>query len=162
MIGISDNHEGAWPKVGDRVCFCTKFADSVIHHQCQTTQHVVGGNKAICITELVQTEDSNIQQFPTRVALHEFTQALVQKLRFGQIGNRVDQCLLGGTTKGITHAEAQFLNVERLGDIIDHAQLQPVQFVDPVALFGQENDGYSLGAAICTQPAANLVAVNVR
>ena len=66
-----------------------------------------------------------------------------------------------GAVNGILNAQAQFLDVKWLGDVIIGAQFQAAQPVAALALFGQEDDGNIARAAVFAQAAGHFKPIDI-
>jgi secreted protein with Ig-like and vWFA domain len=84
------------------------------------------------------------------------------KRAFGKTSDRVGQRSLTDALERISNAQAQFLNIKWLGDVIIRAKFQSLQAVGTVSFFGKEDDGNICCATICTQAAGDFVTVNIR
>src|SRR5690606_11180200 len=62
---------------------------------------------------------------------------------------------------GVLHAQLEFFDVERLGDVIVCAQFQPGDLVAALVLLCQKDDGDMAGAGGLAQFAADIVAVHI-
>src|SRR5581483_11934912 len=161
MFGVGDDDELVGRQVADKIAILADLTDCVVNHECDGAHHVVGGNKAILVAKCFQPLNADGQDRPGLILKQQFVQTFIDQLAFRQIGHRVDKNLLRGAPQRIAHAQAQFLNVKRLGDVINHAQFEARQLINPISLFGQENHGDVLRAAVGAQLAANFVAVDV-
>jgi len=137
------------------------FPNGVADHQADGAQHVIGRHEAVTLAKILQPADGDAQGGPAATP-QQRRELLVERCALRQAGDAVEQRAPGGAAQRVADAQAQLLNVERLGDVVDDAQLQTLQLVDAVAFFRQEDDRGILGRVAGAQAAADFVAVDIR
>ncbi len=105
--------------------------------------------------------DADIHKGPALLADHT-AQLVFDQAPRRQTRLRIGQTLTLRTGQRILHAQFQFLDVKRLGDVIHRLQFETLQFIAALVFLRQENDGDMAGARIGAQCAAYLIAINIR
>ena len=125
-----EHHEVGRADLAHEVLLAAGLAGGIGHHQRRGADDVIPGDEAVDFAEMVEPDDADDDGAPA-AALEHRVDALVDQLALGQPGDRVGQRFHPRAVEGIADAQAQLLDVKRLGNIVVGAGVQA-----PHALLG--------------------------
>src|SRR5688500_18912417 len=104
--------------------------------------------------------DGNMEQCPAAFMDH-LREALFHQWALWQSTNRIGQRCLTYTLQSIADTQAQFLHIKRLGNVIIRTDFEPLQAINTLTLFCQENNGNLACVTISSHSPGNFISVNI-
>ncbi len=117
LVGQSDDDKVIAAHVADEIFCRAQLIHDLAHDQRRKAQHLVARHKAIHVVERLDPRQPDVQKPPVLFS-HQQAQLFFDELAAGQTGRRIGERFSLSAALSVLNAQAQLLDVERLGDIV--------------------------------------------